>query len=669
MHLIVTEKHDTARRISAILADKKAVRKRVGGVDTYMFDDAIVMGLSGHVVGIDFPEEFNNWQKNEVTELIRADIVTVPVQKKIVNTLTALGKKAAHVTIATDYDREGELIGVESLNIIKKVNKDIIFDRVKYSTITQKEIKKAFSSPTKLDFSLASAGECRQIIDLVWGAALTRFVSLSSKRLGKSFLSVGRVQSPTLALIVDRERDRIAFTPEPYFELHAYFKEGFKAQHEKGRFWDKKEVEAVQARLTKTGIVESVEEGRRVEKPPTPFNTTEFLRAASSIGITTSVAMRLAEGLYVNGFISYPRTDNTVYPSTMNAKEIISLFLKSEFSEYAKTLLKTKLVPTKGKKETTDHPPIHPASLVPRDQLKEDEWKIYELVVRRFFATFADETVWKTLKVLIDINGENFKANGACLVDAGWRWYYPYNKPEDRILPALEKGQKLHVSKIELLDKETQPPSRYGQGRLIKLMEDLGLGTKSTRHEIISKLYSRAYVHGNPLQPTKIAMSLIDSLEKYASTITEPDMTKKLEEDMDNIAEGRISEDTVVEESRTMLETVFKDLSANKDQISQMLRDGVHEDKILGKCPLCNSDVIVRRSRKGGRFVGCTGYPDCTFSLPLPRTGQIIVTDKKCEVHKLYHIKIINRGRRPWELGCPQCNFEQWQKTQQKKQT
>ena len=539
----------------------------------------------------------------------------------------------------------------------------------RYSTITQKEIKKAFSSPTKLDFSLASAGECRQITDLVWGAALTRFVSLSSKRLGRSFLSVGRVQSPTLALIVDRERERIAFTPEPYFELHAHFSEGFKAQHEKGRFLDKKEVEAVRAKLTKTGVVKSIEEGQRVEKPPTPFNTTEFLRAASSIGITASVAMRLAEGLYVNGFISYPRTDNTVYPSTMNAKEIISLFLKSEFSEHAKALLKTKLIPTKGKKETTDHPPIHPSSLVLRDQLKEDEWKIYELVVRRFFATFADETVWKTLKVLIDINGENFKANGARLVDAGWRWYYPFNKPEDRILPVLEKGQKLHVSKIELLDKETQPPTRYGQGRLIKLMEDLGLGTKSTRHEIISKLYSRAYVHGNPLQPTKIAMSLIDSLEKYASTITEPGMTKKLEEDMDNIAEGRTSEDIVVEESRTMLETVFKDLTANKDQISQMLKDGVHEDKILGKCPLCNSDIVVRRSRKGGRFVGCTGYPDCTFSLPLPRTGQIIVTDKECKVHKLYHIKIINKGRRPWELGCPQCNFEQWQKTQQEKQT
>jgi DNA topoisomerase-1 len=664
MHLIITEKHDAAKRIATILADKKPVRKRINGVDTYQFDDAVVMGLSGHVVGVDFTKEFNNWQKSDVVELIRADIVTVPTQKKIVNALKTLGKQASRVTIATDYDREGELIGVEALDIIKKVNKDVVFDRVRYSAITPREIKEAFSAPTTVDFNLASAGESRQLIDLIWGAALTRFVSLSSGRLGKNFLSVGRVQSPTLALIVDREREREAFTPKPYWELHAHFVEGFSAQHERGRFWDEDEVKAVMTKLGKTGIVKSVEVKQRVEKPPIPFNTTEFLRAASSIGITPANAMRIAESLYVNGFISYPRTDNTVYPAGMNAKEVISLFLKSEFSEYAGKLLKTKLTPTRGRKETTDHPPIYPTSLARRDELKESEWKVYELVVRRFFATFAGEAVWETLKVLIDITGENFKASGARLIDAGWRWYYPYNQPEDRILPRLEEGERLQVSKIELLDKQTQPPSRYGQGRLIKLMEELGLGTKSTRHEIISKLYSRGYVHGNPLQPTKTARSLIESLEKYAKTITEPDMTKKLEEDMDKIAEGQISEDFVVEESRSMLEAVFKELMENKEKISQNLRDGVREDKILGRCPLCNSEVIVRRSKKGGRFVGCTGYPACTFSLPLPKTGQIIVTDKKCEVHNLHHIRIVNKGRRPWELGCPQCNFEQWKMQQ-----
>ncbi|RLG27610.1 DNA topoisomerase I [Methanosarcinales archaeon] len=669
MHLIVTEKHDAAKRISAILAGKKPVRERIGGVDTYAFDGVVVMGLSGHIVGLDFPGEYNNWQKCDVVDLIRAEIVTIPTQKKIVGVLRKLGKTADSVTIATDYDREGELIGVEALKIIQEVNKDAVVDRVRYSSVTPKEIKEAFSMPKEVDFNLASAGESRQLIDLIWGAALTRFVSLASGRLGKNFLSVGRVQSPTLALIVDRERKREAFVSKPYWELEAHFKEGFVAHHAHGRFWDEEEVESIRAKLGTIGVVESAEAARRVERPPIPFNTTEFLRAASRIGITPANAMRIAESLYVNGFISYPRTDNTVYPETMNAEEIISLFLKSEFSEHAEALLKTSLTPTRGKKETTDHPPIHPASLATRDKLKADEWKLYELVVRRFFATFAGDSVWETLKLAIEIDREKFKARGARLVEPGWRWHYPYKQPEDRILPKLEVGEEVHVSKIEVLSKETQPPSRYGQGRRIKIMEELGLGTKSTRHETISKLYSRGYVHGNPIQPTKTAVSLIKSLQNYAQTITEPEMTKKLEEDMDLIAEGEISEKSVVEESRTMLESVFKDLTENKEKITETLREGLREDKILGTCPECKSDLIIRRSKRGGRFVGCTGYPDCTFSLPLPKTGQIIITDKKCEKHNLHHIKIINKtkNKRPWDLGCPQCNFEEWQKKEQEK--
>ncbi|CAD7771931.1 MAG: DNA topoisomerase 1 [Candidatus Methanoperedenaceae archaeon GB50] len=669
MHLIITEKHDAAKRISTILAGKKPKHERVGGVDTYSFDGVVVMGLSGHIVGLDFASEYNNWQKCDVVDLIRAEIVTKPTQKKIVSALRKLGKAADRVTIATDYDREGELIGVEALRIIQEVNRDVPVDRVRYSSITPKEIKETFSDPKKVDFSLASAGESRQVIDLIWGAALTRFVSLASGRLGKNFLSVGRVQSPTLALIVDRERKREAFVSKPYWELEAHFREGFVAHHAHGRFWSEEEVESVRAKLGERGVVKNVEVARRVERPPIPFNTTEFLRAASRIGITPANAMRIAESLYVNGFISYPRTDNTVYPEAMNAGEIISLFLKSEFSEDAEALLKTSLTPTRGKKETTDHPPIHPASLATRPKLKEDEWKIYELVVRRFFATFGGDAVWETIKLAIDIDREEFRARGARLIEPGWRWHYPYKQPEDRILPKLEVGEEVHLSKIEVLSKETQPPTRYGQGRLIKMMEELGLGTKSTRHETIGKLYSRGYVHGNPIQPTKTAISLIDSLQKYVKRITEPEMTRKLEEDMDLIAEGKISEEKVVEEARSLLESAFKDLTENKEKITEILREGLREDKILGRCPECGNNLTVRRSKRGGRFVGCTGYPDCTFSLPLPKTGQIIITDKKCEKHNLHNIKIINktRNKRPWDLGCPQCNFEEWQKREEAK--
>ncbi|MCX9011895.1 MAG: DNA topoisomerase I [Candidatus Methanoperedens sp.] len=664
MHLIITEKHDTAKRIAAILSEKKPAKERISGVDTYRLDGRTVMGLSGHIVEVDFPKDYNNWQKTDLKELIHADVLTTPTHANIVTALRKLGKEAKKLTIATDYDREGELIGVEALNIIKKVNPDVPADRVRYSTITPAEIKSAFSAPTKIDFNLAASGESRQVIDLIWGAVLTRFVSLSSGRLGAKFLSVGRVQSPTLAILVNREKERDAFVPVPYWELFATLVNGgeFEAQHKKGRFLDKAEAEGIKAKLGSTGTVKSIVLGKRNEKPPVPFNTTEFLRAASAVGVSAANAMRIAEILYVNGYISYPRTDNTVYPATLDTKGIISSFLNTEFKDYAQKLLAGELVPTRGKKETTDHPPIHPATPAKRNQLKEDEWKVYELVVRRFFATFAGETQWETMAVTVDISGEEFGANGARLIEPGWRWYYSYNTPEDRILPQLKEGQILTVKEVNLIGKETQPPSRYGQGHLIKLMEDMGLGTKSTRHEIISKLYSRAYVVGNPLQPTKTAYAVIEALEKYANTITKPEMTSKLETDMDEISEGKITEDYVIKESREMLEEVFKDLFKNKELISESLRNGLYEDRIVGTCKKCSSELIIRKSRKGSRFIGCSSYPKCDFTLPLPRTGQIVVTDKQCEEHGLYFIRIINKGKRPWDIGCPHCNFIEWQK-------
>ncbi len=669
MHLIITEKHDTAKRIAAILSENKPMRERVSGVDTYKFGGKTVVGLSGHIVEVDFPKDYNNWQKTDLKELIRADVVKTPTHANIVAALRKLGKEAGSITIATDYDREGELIGVEALNIIKKVNPGISADRVHYSTITPAEIKKAFASQTKIDFNLAAAGESRQVIDLIWGAVLTRFVSLSSGRLGDKFLSVGRVQSPTLSIIVNREKEREAFIPTPYWELFATLVNSgeFEAQHKNGRFLDKALAERIKAKLGKTGKVESIALGKRSEKPPTPFNTTEFLRAASSIGISAANAMRIAEFLYVNGYISYPRTDNTVYPQTLDTKGVIASFLNTEFHEYAQKLLSGKLVATRGKKETTDHPPIIPATPVKRSALKEDEWKIYELIVRRFFATFAGETEWETMTVTVDISGEGFGANGARLVEAGWRWYYSYNIPEDRLLPRLKEGEVLNVKEVNLVGKETQPPSRYGQGHLIKMMEDLGLGTKSTRHEIISKLYSRAYVHGNPLQPTKTAHAVIEALEKYVGTITKPEMTSKLEHDMDEIAEGKITEDYVVKESRDMLDEVFKDLSRNKELISESLKNGLYEDRIIGKCQKCSSDLIIRKSRKGSRFIGCTSYPKCDFALPLPRSGQIVVTDKQCKEHGLFFIRIVNKGKRPWDVGCPHCNFIEWLKKEKEK--
>ncbi len=675
MHLIVTEKNITAKKIAQILFGKSYKESKVEGIPVYASDNTQIVGLSGHIVNIDFPEQYNNWSVTQPRELIRAETEVKYTHKKIGTALKKLSKDATLVTIATDFDREGELIGVEAYHIIHEYNKEVPFDRVRFSAITKQEIERAFGNPVPLDFNLAAAGEARQKIDLVWGAALTRYISLTCGRLGKSFLSVGRVQTPLLALLVDRELEIRAFTPTPYWELYATLNNGdglkadneFTAKHECNRFEDKKVAEKINAKLGNTGTVAEYRKGSRPDTPPIPFSTTEFIRAAASIGFSAANSMRIAESLYVNGWISYPRTDNTVYPASLNLRDILTTFSSGEFGQYARRLLEGPITPTRGKKETTDHPPIYPVSVAKKSDMREDEWRVYELVVRRFFATLAPAATWETRNTTVDISGEMFKASGSKLTSPGWRHYYPYGMPKEEPLPELHEGEVLKVKKIDFLEKVTTPPTRYGQGRLVKMMEDLGLGTKSTRHETIQKLYARNYVHGNPPQPTNLAVRVVEALEKYADLITKPDMTSKLEYDMDEIAEGKIKEETVVDESQAMLETIFDEMDRKHDEIRGVLYEGLREDKIIGKCQTCGSDLMVRKSKKGGRFIGCSGYPECKFALPLPPTGNIVATNKLCERHGLNHIKIITSGKKPWELGCPQCNFEEWQKKKEAK--
>jgi DNA topoisomerase-1 len=661
MHLIIAEKHDAAKRIAQILAESKPGSKRVAGVDTYCFGDKVVMGLSGHIVGVDYPPGYNNWQKVDCKDLIRAEIVVRPIQEKIIAALKSLGKKADRITIATDYDREGELIGVEALKIAQEVNPSLHADRVRYSAIVKEEILKAFKDSGKVDYCLAASGEARQIIDLVWGAALTRYISLTSGRLGKEFLSVGRVQSPTLAIIVDREKEIQSFVPKAYWEIYADLEKDLRVQHANGRIWEKAEVDGIISRLGPVGVIKSIETKPRVDRPPAPFDTTSFIAAASGIGFSAANAMRLAEWLYVNGFISYPRTDNTVYPPSIDLAALTRLFLNGAFSSEAEKLLQGKMQPTRGKRSTTDHPPIYPTAPAEKSELKDDQWRIYELVVRRFFATLAEPCVWDATSIKVDIGPEPFRASGARLVEPGWRYYYHYSKAEEHILPELKKGERLRVIGHSVEAKETQPPARFSQGKLIKLMDELGLGTKSTRHDIISKLYARAYVQGNPMRPTNTAYAVVDTLERYAPTITKPEMTQTLENDMTLISERNIKEDDVIEKSRVMLTSVFDELTSNQDGIGQSLKDGLRTDKIVGTCEKCQSDLIIRRGHRGTRFIGCSGYPECRFTLPLPRFGSVVVTDRVCEQHGMNHIRIINKGKRPWDLGCPHCNFLEWQ--------
>ncbi len=680
MELIITEKDNAARRIADILSGESASASRERGVNVYEWGGKRCVGLSGHVVGVDFPPEYSDWRDVEPVELIDAGIEKQATKENIVAALRILARQAETVTIATDYDREGELIGKEAYEIVRDVNETVPIRRVRFSSITDNEVKSAFAEPEDLDFDLAAAGEARQIIDLIWGASLTRFLSLSAGQLGNDFISVGRVQSPTLKLLVDREREIEAFDPKSYWELVAVLTKeaddddepaSFEAQYfylddeenEAERIWNEETADSVFETLSgaDAATVTSVRRRTRTDTPPAPFNTTQFIRAASAIGYGAKRSMSIAEDLYTAGYITYPRTDNTVYPEDLEPEELLDSFVgHPTLGEDAESLLEAEeIAPTEGDEETTDHPPIHPTGEIPaRGELSDDEWEVYELVVRRFYATVAEDAIWEHLRVVADAAGCSLKANGKRLVEPGYHAVYPYYNSTENFVPDVTEGETLALSDVELEAKETQPPRRYGQSRLIETMESMGVGTKSTRHNTIEKLYDRGYVENDPPRPTRLAMAVVEAAETYADRVVSEGMTAQLEADMSAIANGEASLEDVTEESRTMLEEIFAELGDSRKEIGDHLRKSLKADKRLGPCPECGEDLLVRQSRYGSYFVGCDGYPDCEFTLPLPSTGKPLILEEKCEEHDLHEVKML-AGRSTFVHGCPLCRAEE----------
>jgi DNA topoisomerase-1 len=494
--------------------------------------------------------------------------------------------------------------------------------------------------------------------------------------LGEDFISVGRVQGPTLKLIVDREREIDAFDPEDYWELYADLTtagngdaETFEAQYfyidddgtEAERVWDQTAAETAHMALasSQVAVVEDVSRRTRTDTPPAPFNTTQFIRAAGSVGYSAQRAMSIAEDLYTAGYVTYPRTDNTVYPEDLDPRELLEAFSASTFADDADSLLEqSEIEPTTGDEETTDHPPIHPTGELPSvNDLSDDEWEVYELVVRRFFATVAPSAKWEHLRVVAEAGGESLKANGKRLVEAGYHAVYPYYNSSENIVPNVEVGQELAVSDLELAAKQTQPPRRYGQSRLIETMESMGIGTKATRHDVIQKLYDRGYIEGDPPRPTRLARAVVEASEEFADLIVSEEMTAQLEADMRAIARGEATLDDVTAESREYLRHVFEGLMENREALGDHLQKSMKADKTLGPCPECGDDLLVRKSRHGSYFVGCNGYPDCTYTLPLPSTGRPLILEAECEEHGLHEVKML-AGRKTFVHGCPQCKAD-----------
>ena len=666
--LVVTEKFNTALRIAVVLSDGRMKRARVGGTNVFRFDrpdgEYAVVGLRGHIVELDYPKELAEWTLVGLPKLLETAPLKRVTEAGIVDTLQGMVREFDRVIIATDFDREGELIGLECLELLQKVHPTIEVDRAHYSALTRDEIEHSFSDLKKVDHALAEAAAARQEIDLVWGALLTRYLSLTADQRGRGFLSVGRVQTPTLALLVERDQAIKEFQPTPYWTLEADGRKGdetFRMTHSHGIFEDKAEADRMFAKVkpaTEGTVLTYVEEPTR-RRPPIPFSTTLFVAEATRLGLGAANAMRIAEDLYTQGLISYPRTDNTVYPRGLGLRPLVEKFKESVFSEAAEYVLtQPSFRPTRGRSETTDHPPIYPTGVVDPKKLRPDHAKLYELVVRRFLATVAPDSTGLSRKATFDLRGEVFDGKGQLLTEAGWYRVYPYSHPEEVAFPVLKVGEKVAISEVRLSEDQTKPPRRYTQGSLIQEMERLGLGTKSTRHDVLQKLFDRHYVQQRNLEPTGTGIAVTEALRAHAPVITRPEMTHRLEEDMELVAQSKKPQSEVLAESREMLREAYDLLARNSEGVRKTLRGAMDAQHFVGPCARCGAALTMVRSAKGSRWVQCVNNPaTCPASYPLPAAGFIEPAPEfLCPQCKVPRVKIIFRGQRP-DLYCinPEC--------------
>ncbi len=673
--LILCEKPQAALKIATALADTKPVKKLNKKVPYYELTHKkkkiVVACAVGHLYTVSEKEK-SGWTY-PVLEMEWKPTTEVNKNASYITdyllTIKKLTKDANEFTVATDYDIEGEVIG---LNVIRFVCNQKDAKRMKFSTLTDEELNYSYEHASKhLDWPQAEAGETRHFLDWLWGINSSRALTNSIKAAGRGFkvLSTGRIQGPTLKIIVDKELEIKAFKPIPFWQIElkaSTNKSEIVAWHEKDKFWEKQEADRVmKVTKGKKAFIKSITKKQFSQPPPNPFDLTALqIEAYKCFKIAPKNTLELTQDLYIAGLISYPRTSSNQLPPSIDYKKVLSkLAEQKNYSSLAKELLKKPLRPNNGIKKDPAHPAVYPTGEIPKD-LKGDHLKMYDLIVKRTLATFAEPATRENMTVVIDVNKENFIAVGIKTLKLGWHEFYkPYSKLKEEELPELKEGQELKVKKITLLEKETQPPKRFTQASIIKELERKNLGTKSTRALIVDSLYQRNYVKEKAIEATVLGIKTVEILEKYCPEIVDEALTRHFEEEMESIRDKSKKGETILKEAKTVLTKIFKHFKKNEVNIGKGLADANRETQnelnIVGKCPNCkDGELRILYSRKTkSSFIACNKYPKCKTTFSLPQNALIKTTKETCKECNSPLVLVIRRGKRPWKYcigkNCP----------------
>ncbi len=644
--LIISEKPKAAFRIAQSLAEGPIKTERnEEGANYYRIardgKQLVVVPAVGHLFGL--KQASKGWKYPVF------DVVWKPIYenkrsaytKKYFDNIAALAKDASDFIVATDYDTEGDVIATNILNIICG---QADAKRMKFSTLVKSELEDSYKNASPhMDSGQVNAGLARHVLDWYYGINTSRALSLAMKAAGRFFvLSTGRVQGPALQLLTEREKEIHAFIPVPYWEIEFHFTADdmeIITLHEKDKFWVKKEADKVAKDCSaRKATVTGIEKKQYRQKPPVPFDLTSLQGEAYRwFGYTPVQTQNVAQSLYESGLISYPRTSSQKLPEQLGHRKIIEQLAKQKaYAKNAKELLaKTELKPNEGEKSDPAHPAIFPTGEMPQKITAQQE-KLYDLVVKRFLAVFAEEALRESIKFTFSIGENNFNATGKMTLQEGWlKFHKPYISAEDLSLPDFKKGDIVE-GKIVMLNKETQPPKRFNEASLVKELESRSLGTKATRANIIRTLFSRGYVLGKSIEVSDLGLTVTDTLKKYSPEILSEELTRSFEQKMEKIQSGEIDKSEVIKEAETILEKTLANFKSNEKEVGETLLAAFitmrRAAKLIGKCPNCEKGElkIIRSIKSGKRFIGCSSYPDCKTGFPLPQTGIIEPLKQDC---------------------------------------
>lgn len=667
--LVICEKPDAARRVSEALSEGPVSQFTIDGVSVLSFvrgnKQFVVCAARGHLYGVsDLIKERTVYPVFDVGWFPKNMIERDTGVANRIEAIRRLAFDASSFVNACDYDAEGETIGYNILQFACG-GKAASARRAKFSTLTKEELDLAFKNATvPADNCLAVAGRARHVVDFLWGVNFSRLMSQSLSSVGHRFrtISVGRVQGPTLNFVVEREKQIRSFVPVPYWKVWGNFEAKgvrFEADYAQGRILTVAALDGLRKQCQgKEAIVSDVTVRRQKIAPPPAFNLGDLQREAYRVfGFSPSKTLEVAERLYLDALVSYPRTSSQKLPPSIGYARIMAgLSRSSSYSKIISRLLSDHLGPVQGTMDDPAHPAIYPTGEQPRSVLNSWEIKIYDLITRRFLAAFAPSALRQNTTIRVVLGDCEFLKEGKKTLVRGWQEIYNVLMMDDVEIPTLRVGEKLRLLSIEYEEMLERPPPRYNQGTLLEKMEIEGIGTKGTRAETIATLIRRGYVSGENMCPTELGFSVIETMNRFCPDLVSTELTRRIEEKLSEVEASTASASDLLRENVRAIATQLVMMKRDEEIIGGRLEAAVRSSILartrLGACPVCRSGsiVIVRSKKTGKRFAGCTGYSTgCRASAPLPQRGVIKSAGKVCG-YCSWPVIYVLAGRRPWRL-------------------